>query len=371
MKTLAVARKSLQELLREPLFLAMTILTPLAFVLVNYFGYQTPIEHTHKLLVLDDRAGGEAVLAYLREQQYRDGRAMFAIQPVSDRMEADAELRSRRAEALLILEPSGGGNLPFRSTIRGDAMSMDLLETSVLLDYGLNRYAARLLGITLPVDSQEIPLQGADTVPRTYFQLYAPGLMMFAILLLIPQTALLIGREIRTGTIRRLRLSGLRAVDYLSGITLAQLVLAVVQIGLLLAALAVFGFDMHSSFGVCLLVSFLVAFSAVGLGLLTGCFIHNDSQAVNLGSTVTMLLVFASGSFFPLPLPPLFLIAGHSIGLFDFLPPTHGMLALQQAMLYGADIRQIGFRLGAAAVLSVLFFLIGVRVFQRRVMRQW
>jgi ABC-2 type transport system permease protein len=370
MKALAVARKSLLELLREPFFLAMTMFTPLAFVLVNFLGYGAPIEHTHKLLLLNNGANGEAVLAYLQAQNYKDGRAIFTFQATSDRAQADADLRARRAEALLILDPADDGRLPFRSTIRGDAMSMDFLETSALLDYHLNRYTDQFLLIALPVQSLEVPLQGENAVPRTYFTLYAPGLMMFAILLLIPQTALLIGREVRTGTIRRLRLSGMHAIHYLSGVTLAQLALATVQIGLLLAGLAVCGFDLRTSLGASLLVTLIVAFSAIGLGLLTGCFIHNDSQAVNLGSVVTMLVVFASGSFFPLPLPPLFQIAGHSIGVFDFLPPTHGMLALQQTVLYGADPGRMAFRLGAATILSVLFFLIGVWVFQKRVMQK-
>jgi hypothetical protein len=45
------------------------------------------------------------------------------------------------------------------------------------------------------------------------------------------------------------------------------------------------------------------------------------------------------------------------------------MTALQQAVMYGTDLGLIGFRLAAAAVLSLIFFLIGALLFQWKVMR--
>jgi hypothetical protein len=69
------------------------------------------------------------------------------------------------------------------------------------------------------------------------------------------------------------------------------------------------------------LASFLTALSAVGGGLIVGCFVQNDSQAVNLGASVTMLQVFVSGSFFPMPASPLFHLFGHEIAWNDIFPP--------------------------------------------------
>jgi ABC-type multidrug transport system permease subunit len=113
----------------------------------------------------------------------------------------------------------------------------------------------------------------------------------------------------------------------------------------------------------------LVAVSAIGIGLIVGCFIQNDSQAVNLGSTVAMLQVFASGSFFPVPAPTLFRLFGHEIAWNDILPATHAMTALQQSILYGVHLDQIAFRLVAAAVLSLVFFLVGALLYRWKVLR--
>jgi ABC-type multidrug transport system permease subunit len=119
-----------------------------------------------------------------------------------------------------------------------------------------------------------------------------------------------------------------------------------------------------------LVVGLAVSFSAVGQGLLVACFVENDSQAANVGSSVAMLQVFLSGAFYQMPPLTLFNLAGHQIDLFDVFPASHGFLALQQILSYGAGLGEIGFRLGATLVLSLLYFLLGVAVFRRLQMRQ-
>jgi hypothetical protein len=82
-----------------------------------------------------------------------------------------------------------------------------------------------------------------------------------------------------------------------------------------------------------------------------------------------MLQVFLSGAFYRLPPLTLFTLAGYQIDLFDAFPATHGFLALQQVLTYGAGLREIAFRLGATLLLSAVYFYIGVFFFQRLQMR--
>jgi ABC-type multidrug transport system permease subunit len=117
-------------------------------------------------------------------------------------------------------------------------------------------------------------------------------------------------------------------------------------------------------------VGLVISLSAVGLGLLVACLVENDSQAANLGSTIAMIQVFLSGSFYQLPPLTIFTLAGHQIDLFDVFPVTHGFLALQQVLSYGAGPSEVGFRLGAALLLSILYLGAGVLLFQRLQMRQ-
>jgi uncharacterized membrane protein (UPF0182 family) len=89
-----------------------------------------------------------------------------------------------------------------------------------------------------------------------------------------------------------------------------------------------------------------------------------------MGSAVTMTQVFLSGSFYQLPPITLFMLLGHHIDLFDIFPATHGFLALQQVLSYGADFSQISFRLTATLVLSAVYLLIGVVIFQQLKMKE-
>jgi ABC-2 type transport system permease protein len=372
-KILSVARKSLIELLREPMLLGMVLLTPLAFLLVYGFAYQTPHLKTYRVLATVAVEAGNDAVEYLRTLSYPDGRPIFTIEVLSDRAGIDPALRDRTAAAFLAIDPGADG-MPFSYTVRGDALFADFLSASSILDSRLSGYLLETVGVSLPVQAVEktIPAMGFAAMgsrTRTDFTVYAPGLLVFAILLLIPQTALLMGREMRTRTVRRLQLSGVSSFEFLGGIGISQLVMAVVQIVLFLAGLMLFGLDYTRALVPIFLASFLTALSAVGGGLIVGCFIQNDSQAVNLGSTLTMLQVFVSGAFFPMPTSPLFYLLGHEIAWNDIFPATHAMTALQQAVIYGADFGQIGFRLAAAAFLSLLFFLTGALLFQWKVMR--
>ena len=136
----------------------------------------------------------------------------------------------------------------------------------------------------------------------------------------------------------------------------------------MMAALAM-GFNNQGSLGLAILVGLAVSASAIGQGLLVACFVQDDSQAANVGSTFSMIQVFVSGSFFQLPPLTIFSLAGHQIDAFDIFPATHGFRALQQVLTYGDGLPEIGFRLGATLLLSLVYFVIGAIVFKRLKMR--
>lgn len=157
--------------------------------------------------------------------------------------------------------------------------------------------------------------------------------------------------------------------DNIAGISLAQMVFAVCQVILVFLAIRIAGWQ-SGSLALSLSVGLALSFSAIGFGLIVACFIRNDSQALNIGSIVTMLQVFLSGSFFPLPSPTLFTLNDHAIGIFDIFPATHGMLALQQVVTYGAGWTDVRFRLGLTVTLSILYFIVSILVFQTLQMRR-
>jgi ABC-2 type transport system permease protein len=393
-KALLVARKSLAEIIREPQLLALTLLLPLVFLAITAFSYTAPLLGTYPLSVVNSVPGGASLVEELEAQRHRDGRPVFEVTLTADRETAEADLKARKVVALVVIaegwpgeegqpDAVAEGAQGLAITILGDAVYPRFYRASAILDEVIGRYRDRMAGRpemvriveeTLGADSgtpvASAPEGTVTEGPQTEFDLYAPGMMVFAWLMIIPQTAMLVAREIRWGTLRRLRLTTLRSWDLLGGMSLAQMAVAVVQVGVVFVAARLMGFHSQGSLGIAAVVGLVISFSAVGLGLLVACLVENDSQAANLGSTIAMIQVFLSGSFYQLPPLTIFTLAGHQIDLFDVFPVTHGFLALQQVLSYGAGPSEVGFRLGAALLLSILYLGAGVLLFQRLQMRQ-
>jgi ABC-2 type transport system permease protein len=362
MRALLVARKSLIEMAREPQLLGLVLLLPLIFLVITLLSYNNPLLVTHPVWVINTDPDDTAVLDTLQAQRYANGQPTFdvTVATLADQPKAEQALKEHTATALLIVEPGE----PTRSvTILGDALYGRFYRASVIMNNVVQQVTADEAGQPEIVRIVEQPLAPAS--PQTEFDLYAPGIMIFALLMIIPQTAMLVAREIRWRTLRRLRLTRLRAWDLLTGISLAQMVVAVVQVVVMFVAALAMGFRNHGSLALAIVVGLAVSFSAIGVGLIVACFAQNDSQAANAASTVAMIQVFLSGSFYTLPSITMFTLAGHQIDLFDVFPATHGFLALQQVLSYGAGLREIGFRLGATLVVSAFYFVVGVIVFQR------
>lgn len=368
MRALLVAHKNLIELLREPQLTLLTLLVPLGFLLITYAGYNFPLLTTYPLYLIDNDSQSAALIDALEARQYTDGSPVFEVKPSTDRDAVETGLRGHKAVALVEVNPAEKEKQLHKITVLGDAVYQPFMRASVLLDNTLFSYANQATGHTPVVRVNEEPI--FTTGPQTEFDLYAPGMMIFALMLLIPQTAMLVGREIRWNTLRRLRLTRLDAAEFLGGISLAQMTAAVIQVVLLFAVALVLGFNNQGELWLAVLIGLVVSFSCVGQGLLVACFIENDSQAINVGSTVAMFQVFLSGAFYQLPAPTIFSLLNHQIGAFDIFPATHGFMALQQVLTYGVGLSEVGFRLAATLLLSLVYFAVGIIVFQRTKMRQ-
>lgn len=371
MKALLLARKSLLEIVREGQLLALTLALPLIFLALTVLTYNRDLLATYRIAVWTPASQGEALVARLEAERYLHGDPIFAILTnpgpgTRDSRTAFALMEAEKLTALVALSYDPAST-SLQATIYGDALSSGFYRASTILENTLRDYAREAAGRPLVVEVIEEPLAIAG--PENEFDLYAPGMITFGLLMIIPQTAMLVAREVRRKTLERLHLTPMRAMDLFAGISLAQMGVAVVQVILVTLAAVAMGFNNQGSMGLAILVGLGLSFSAIGQGLLVACFVQNDSQAANLGGTFAMIQVFLSGSFYQLPPLTMFTLAGHQIDVFDIFPATHGFRALQQVLTYGDGFREIGFRFAATLGLSLLYFLLGVLIFQRLKMR--
>jgi len=81
------------------------------------------------------------------------------------------------------------------------------------------------------------------------------------------------------------------------------------------------------------------------------------------------LFMFFSGAVFPIPRVTLFTVGGRAIGLYDVLPPTHAVVALNKVLTLGAGLGDVIYELAALLILSAVYFAAGVWLFSRTHLR--
>jgi ABC-2 type transport system permease protein len=412
MKVLTIARKMLLELLREPLLVGLLLFFPAALVAFYYFAFRETdagLTTYLSLLVMDDDAGvsmvegetegaaqegllesgpaGQAVLWRAGEdlvgaldQMEWEGDPVFKVEVVDDRRAAEIALREGKASLLLtipadfsqsLMDVSTGvdGAVPATVSLLGDLGSDGFVFARSFLDGLIREFAQQTAGWeadTLTVAYELLP--GTGTMSD--FDFGVAGNIVFGIMFVIVTASTVLVRENVTGTLRRLRLTQMKAAELLVGATLAQMVLAVIQMLITFGAAVLMGFQNNGSVLLTIGIGLLLNLSAVGLGLVVACFARNDGEAANLASGVMVPMVFLSGALYPMPEAPIVTIAGRTIQIYDLLPATHASEAMRRVMVFGDGPGEIAYELVALALLSLVILAVGVVLYDRLQMRR-
>lgn len=399
MKALAIARKTLIEYLREPLTLGLVFAFPIIMLGFYYFAFgetDQGLAQLLKVLVINQDAGGTTpegqrweagaeLIGWIRAAEW-EGAPLFEVTEVTDQGIAEISLRERKAALLLVIPPDFSQGLmditgetghvsPFELSLIGYPNSDNFVFTRSILEEFLRwfaRYAREGEGVLLQWDAPQAVtyelLPGTGTTSD--FDIGVPGLIVFGLSLLTITTAQTMVNENVNGTLRRLRLTRVRARDLLLGVTLAQMVVALVLVPVTFGAAVAMGFEAHGSLLLATGLGLLVTLAWAGLGLVTACFARNDGEAANLGGVIAVLMALISGAMYPMPDVPLAKIAGHTIQIYDFLPPAHATAAMRRVLISGDGIGAIGYELGGLAVLSALILALGIILYQRLQMKR-
>jgi ABC-2 type transport system permease protein len=393
MKTLYIARKSLLEMLREPLLLGLLLIFPILLVGFYYVAFGRTdaglATYLTVLVINEDRGAslsggsrwqaGEDLVATLRRVEW-EGDPVFDVQVMDDPRAAYTALQERKASLLLAVPPEFTEALLASSSQAGDASPAILSLTG---DPGSDTYAfARsfLDGLVRGFANQAAARQ-QDTLTVAYeflpgtgtmsdFDFGVGGIIVFGIAFIVISTATVAVREKVSGTLQRLRLTRASAGSLLLGMTLAQMAVAAVQIPITFGAAVAMGFHSRGSLLLAILIGLLLNLSAVGLGLIVACFSRNDGDAANLGSGVLVPLVFLSGALFPMPDAPVLTIAGRTVEAYDILPTTHATEAIRRVLVFGEGPAAIAYELVSMALLSLGLLAIGVALYHRLQMRR-
>ncbi len=413
MRILSVALKDLKEILRDKRSLFFILVFPMLFMLVFGFAFGDMGEQTepHDIAVVNYDQGyvlngenvafGNNLTTFLSDVKYQNSDInMFNVKTTTE-SSADDMVKDRTIDAEVIipsdfsksisglilnkLGSSGvsstgnmSNNIVSTVKIRGDVGYSGFGTSEGMLvgvlrgfqDGIISGIQSKITGATSTnenvINTEVEGVSGTESF--TNFDFIAPGMIVFAILLLATSVATILTKETETGTLRRLKLSKMTTFDYLFGGLIPWSLIAVLQVLILFVVALAIGFHWQggiTSLLLAILVGIIGGISSIALGMIIASFAKDAKQASNLGTLIVVPLSFIVGSFFQLPQVVIGNFMGQSIQIYDLLPWTHTLTALRKTLIYGSSWNAISFNVMMSLILTIILFIIGLMLFSK------
>jgi ABC-2 type transport system permease protein len=224
----------------------------------------------------------------------------------------------------------------------------------------------------LPAALQQEVDTGKHIDARTYgvpgteefhvFDWMAPGLFVFATILVALAVTTWVAREVEGGNLERLQLSRMTTGDFLVGLLVPWASLGALQVVLLFGTALLMGFHWQGGAVALVLavgIGTLSATASVALGLLLVSFVKSERQATSLGPLIIIPIAFLTEAFFPISFT--LLVAGSPWG--------QAVRAMRGMLTFGLPAVDIASDVGWMAVQTAVLFAVAVLVFRRTRLR--
>jgi ABC-2 type transport system permease protein len=391
MKALVIARKTLRELLRERMTTGLMLIFPVLLVGFYYVAFGQTEQGLAKylsIMVLNRDSGtttadggrwniGQELISLMQEAEF-EGDSIFSVTEVEDRQGAEITLREHKVSMLMEIPSdftdsfikgfqSEGISSSAEIILIGAPESGDYTFARSMLSGLLRQFTFSVAGWDESVDLQYRFVPGTGTMSD--FDFGVGGILIFGITFGVLVTAEVMVREDLSGTLQRLRLSRASAFDLLLGVSLAMMLIAVIQVPITLGSALAMGFHNNGSLLLVFIIGLLMSLASIGVGLIIACYSRTPGDATNLASVALVPLVFLSEVMYPMPDLPIATINNRTIQIYDLLPTTHAAEALRRVTIFGEGLTDIAFELAALTLMSMIFLAVGVALYQRRRLR--
>lgn len=377
MKTLACFIKTFKENLRDwkILILAIVFAPFFIYMMYLYMGDSGSVLYNVALINNDNKgAFSNELIGELLKIQTEDGRPFLKIITVSDSVTAKEMIRNKDAD-LFVTIPEGFSdsfNLliasrkdllpPIKSY--GDQANVKYMIAASFVDYTAFSYVGQKTGIEIPLNVEyEYAGRGKSL---NEFDLYVPALLVLSIIMMLFTAGASIVREVEKDTITRLSLSKLKSSEFMTALSLNQIIIGLICLFLTLLAAFSVGYRTSGSIPLLLFVGALTCFSVISISIITSCFIKTMFGLLTLGCFPFFILMFFSDCFLPLPKINLFNLAGHQVYVNDILPTATATRAFNKILNYDSGFSDVSFEILWILALSLVYFFIGVWLFRKK-----
>ena len=378
MKILKISWKNLKEQARDSVTLGLSLVIGPFFVLLYWLMIPSG-STTYGVMIqnLDIGRQGNHAIKTLEELRYPSGDPLLEVTQINERDHAESLLSDRDAEVLLVIPENFSETLdaisrgeqkePAEIILVGDLTNPYYAVGAVMAGSVLDEFVQIQTGETRSIQYNEIALGGS--AGRSEFDLYIPGILIISVVMLVFIVSMTITHEVEAGTIRRLQMTAMKTSQLLVGLSLPTVLLGIVSLLFTLVVAVGLGFHSQGSILLALLIAAITAVSIVGVGLIVAAFSKSVSQAFIIANFPLIFFMFFSGGVYPIPRILIGQIAGINISIYDVIPPTHAVAALNKILTLGAGIDEVLYELISLVILSLVYYLIGIWIFKRRQMR--
>ena len=388
MRIISLFRKTWIENIRDWKILILTLTFAPLFVLLMYFYVGEWTHSPYRIVVINHDVGastaeqgdfnsGSDLILEMASVQDAEGRKIIEVKQGLDMVTARKQLMNNTVDLVVeiperfseVLLSYSQGNQPDPVVVEtyGDPTKANYIMAAVWSDMITYEYVAATVGLESPLEIQVNTISGRQTLNE--FELYVPALLALALIMLMFTAAASLIKEKDKGTIIRLRLSNMTTFEWLTAVSLTQVIIGMLALALTFATAVALGYRTSGSLVALLIVGLLSCLSIIAISLIVAAYLRTIFDLLTIGCFPFFILMFFSGGMFPLPPLRLFTIGDRAININDLLPTTHAINAMSKILNFGAGLSDVLFELGAIAVLTIVLFAFGIWLFTRRQMQ--
>lgn len=387
MRLFTLFKKTMLENFRDWKIIILTVIFAPFFVLLMYF-YFGDTTKPYRIIVINRDQGaavqdkptfyaGNELISEMKNARYPDGKSILKIKFEKDMNSAKESLKDKSADLAVeipenfsrILKDFQAENQSPPALVKtiGNPSNLKYITAAAFSDAIIYQYASAITGYKGPLDFLYETISSKKALSE--FDLYIPGLLVLAFMMLMFTAAASMIKEKDKGTIIRLQLSKMTITEFFTSISIAQVIIGLLALGLTYLTAASLGYRSSGSLINVLVLGVVSSLSIVAISLVVAGSLRTIFDLMTIGTFPFFILMFFSGGMFPLPSLTIFSIGTRPINVNDILPTTHTTSALNKILNFNAGLGEVAFEIAAIVVLTLLYFFVGLWLFKKRHLR--
>jgi len=386
MKWYSVFIKSLKEQIRDYWILLIVILLAPFFIFVYYLMIESENPEYDIILVNSDKGIsnlqpginlGDSLITYLNKASIQNDDFVLRFHQENNRDQAISRLKNEKGDAALIIPENFtssmiygplNNNEPSTFELIGNITNMQYIIGAVLTEELFNSFLVVVTGFEMPVKFVETKLGYSGE--RSTFELYVPGMLILAIIMMMFSASAAIVREPEIQTLKRLKLTNLSALEFLTGISLVQIIVAAISLFFALLTAMALGYKIiPGTLWFIILIAFLTSISIISFSLLFAAFCRTIKDVAIIATFPMLIFMFFTGAAMPVKGGTLFTIGSFEFTMAGILSPTHSINALNKVLVLGLSPSDTIPDIAALIIITIIYFTMGVWAFNRRHMK--